>query len=1627
MKSFSVRPESTAPQPAEPTASATAVRESVEDAIAQHIDPAATESTAIMHAPAFSRRAFFCGAGVVGALSFLGSVHLGRNTVVNAYADESGSSSFSIYVLARDEVPVMAMKVQGDNLVPVEGAQVTITSLFNNKTLTVETNKDGFAPANIRPLSFECEDDLANSYSFYGRVFTCCDGYRNVYFPQEYIQSAVSAAEDGTRSNTIEIPMEPMTQTASGTPEAYLSCVALDGVDILHSTAPANVGDYNTADHTLYIEVCTCDDTPEVSASVIQDTSQIERGAAEYGAAPPRTAPDANPPTADNYASITFSGKYLSQFKVGQVMRVWFHAQGQEAKVVTLPLTFERALYMKEGGEDSFSLTVGCDPDGNKEMRSSLSPLPWLFDKNDSFFASIPGCPIEFFSDAAGNFGISATLFSYTFYRNVDGENVTPKDKFQAFGGKAGKAAWNNWKQNTLKKSWNNTKTAAKNALGNDAVCGCGPISSSFTAKLELSAMLYGKTFLTSLDADETNTESTADAAINFYLGVDASVGTQLFICAIPFYVNGDFSASLKAQLTIGMAFKRFFEKITWDNSRWGKAAVEFSMVLCLQAGLSVGVGFMGIASAGLRGYVNGKVNLVFNVSRTDRPFPHAIASGEAGLDVILQFLIFKKTYQAIEPATLGPADNWDGKSLTSALSGGRLLADVDVSDAEMFTQDELKALSEYKGVEEETSGAAGDGAGDGGEGGAGDTSANTTTTAAPFTLANTEGLNTNFPMKYTRTSPLRERELSTDAPTFKNPYSALESGAASLSASGILLNAKASARNTANLTASSSAYNPHLGLSPSIQEAIYEDVFSNTRLKTYVGRTAFNESPEDDTVMARLLPGYVCVPGSTDFGQVCTRLCIKSWNASEHKFGYEHVVDFSAEGVAAFERMDVDFDIDYIRQDGVLYMAFAITSVCVPIGTTYDPDTAENLQFVSFVLYNATAGEFVWSYSLHSRLVEGFATYHPRVAFQGNYTEASTPRLCFYYFQKDTNRVPTDSNNGIFATSMSLNGEMLVKNAPVSAGASGEAATSVAGSDIIKGTFEVTTCTTAASGAEKTYTVLGWSGINSVNASSGSGGSSGSGEASSDSTTNKMCATFQAFYFSAGSVHMCSTLEAQNVAAISKRGNDATNYMFTYTPQTDVPCEKKYQAICFDGATEALTQETSATYLTDAGYISSSNGRRLYCVRVSEGIDPALPDEVKACVSGGGVMFSNNYYNEDTQDNFGGISLGVTEREPVYQLYESRWIDSMQGYHEFYPIARLDFVPDSTSVLTCSGAQRDFAMAYITDIDNSKGNVYHVSVPDVLAIQCDGAAPGVPFAFEGDMVPFEIDVTNTGNALLTGFTVTVTDSNGKEISSTEYADLRDYLRVSKDNYHVVTDDSGYPTYNEDGSMKSEFVEDARDVSGILWPGFTRTYCFAFEFPAGYEGDTEFKVSVSNPRSNPYANTLSAASVLQQVQLQKASLAALAGSGAAGAGTNASGNDAPTLMAQADHLSWLAADEFSEALLGADCLTVEDPRTRPLNLGDNTTQGAFEGFSAVPAIYSTATQDAEESAQNAADAPTALTAQSAANNSASAKAAADMGDKTPSATLIAAGAAAAAAGIAVTQAACNAYDQENEE
>ncbi len=1453
-------------------------------------------SCALAANPVLSRRSFVSAAAVVGTLTFLGSTTFASGTRVNAYADEGGNTHFSIYVLSREEVPIMAMRETDSGKVAVGGVNVTVTSLFNQKQVSVTTDDDGFAVINVRALSFQCDDDSAPQYSFYGEVLATADGCRDVFFPQTIITSGVTADEDGVRINTIEIPVE------ADDGSAYLRCVALDGMDALHNGEPAAVGDYNDIDHEFFVQVATINERASVQVALFIDDKEVARQAATRDADAPKLA------------KTTFTDKYLRIIEPGQKVKIWFSAEGEAARSATLAIEFVKAIVAKGGLDDSMALTVAFDPDGKNEKRWDCL-INWLFDMQDTFYLGIPGFPVDIFDDPFGNFGISVTIGTFTAYKSVNGENKTPEQAFKWGGGRWMSEGFSNL-QKTFKDSWANDKQAYAGAGSNNLWSGASSITRTITAQMDFTLLGFG----TCEEVSDGQTKGTFDFGAAFKIGVDGSIGSQVVFLYVPFYWNFDWKVFVQARLTAGAAFDNWFKNLQWNHHYAGDFAMQFLFVICAEAGMTAAVGLRGIFGIGLRGYFKVMLTLAFDAS-SPKTILHAKLWVEANLQVVLQSIICSKAIPIWpEPWYYTFVDT--DKGIPSALASAQLnmmeaLKNIDFSDAKMFTQEALGAAAEYKATMNDSA----------------------RFTAGKKTLATADGeitVEATSPATYTRTrlrapeGPVLVTPGSDDAPGFANPYAALSEGG-KLRA-GFTGTSDLAQTGTQDDFAEVSTYNPHLGLVPCEQKVIYKDVYSNTRLRTVSAYPRPNVEPERHTVMTRLVTAKI---PSGDNTYARSRICLRPWDANAHEFAEEQIIDFDIKGVLPENRHDVDFDYEVHVDPGsadfdeMTYVTFAITSILAEGDEEFSYEEAVSRQFITFVVWSVDAGIPVYVQSLKSKLDEGVATYHPRAIIQKSIGSGGSTgwvqgrRCCFYYFH---DKPGSEEESGIYVTVLNMLG-LYVKNLDLALAANTNVAFPVSNRDLIKGTFEVASEEESAYISEGVYdsrlhTILAWSGT--------------IGE-------NDSASFVRSFRFDGPEMECDDQVTVDDATSFARRQHEASDVAFTYFQQSSVVREKKNNVVRFDPTTHKIIAGEVDGYSTESDCIATADGKRLYTVHINDGAPSgsALDDDAAERLAGGAEFYSATHYNAETGANFGGSSLTNTVAEPVYQLFESRWIESLGAYHEFYPVARLAFPPDNVDVLTCSGGKRDFVMASVTDAEAAKCDVYQVSVPDVLAIQCEDVKSESPFAAPGSIVGFYVDVSNVGNALITGFTVTVTDESGKVVHEQPYSDLREYYQPCAENYHTVRDENEVPLKNADGTIKAELVEDIRDTSGILWPGFRRTYRFSFTMPEGHEGSTEFEVHLSNPRSNPYANDASAESVLASVTAAKASLAALAGVD----------EEPAVLCAEAEHLSWLEADEFSESLFGASAQQVVDPRGRTLAFEAQEASGAASGFTAVPAKY----------------------------------------------------------------------------
>ena len=1354
--------------------------------------------------PNMSRRSFFKLGATVGALTFLGSVLTPRGMLVSAYADEEGNSHFTVYVLARDEVPVLATDVADGKNVPLAGVEVTITSLYNGETLTLITDETGFVGARMQALSFECDDDTASTYTCYADVHASKEGYRLFHNPTVFLQSAVQPDEDGTMINAVEIATQPLEK---GVP--YLRTLALDEVDIQYSPGTAYVGSFNDENHTLQVEVGTTEPSTSVCVQVFINDKELCSTNVTSSAQEPYLA------------NAQFEGTWLQDIEPGAKMTVKFAPQGGKTYAFEPPLTFGENLSVFAEGGDQLKIFPGLD--SGDDAGSATIPK-WLIDVNDKASLIFPYLgPIQAFSDTSGNFGISATLLQVTFLKRRDGKNVMDiqqkydedghamydedgdpitehkRADFKTYSGMMGKKAWKNWQDETVK-ALSDYKTLKGKAAVNQNTFGCSKVSSKIDGQFSLSLMAYGNVKDPTPGTDELR-EWLFDLALQAELGVGISFSQAFTAGPVPLFWCFDLSALLRVRLMLGGTVNDGFTNLRWSHQSPG-SPLGASVMFYIEAGLTLGAGIQGVASVGIRGY--GWLQFLFMFTDCgDSAYPHITGKLSAGVQLTVQVLLFSKTWTLV---TLDPwkfADNWsdeDYDNLSAAESGALRLDKVNFTMDDLITDEHMAETSEFELVqsqptEEEQQEA--------------QELLEALLEADLLSEENSALGSVDTWMTYARKQNKGLADnLTDDQPSFINPYAFGGSG----------------------------GYNPVFGFKPTFEKLLYEgDCYSNARLRVFAGNKSLAYSGDNIIVyMARI--ATVDVEGPDGSCVARPRVVVRRWNIGSKTWSKEQVVDFEvpaddetgASAVPGYDRYDVDFDIDIFQSET---LGIRATTLCVGVTSLTKPTEAneqsyegyQNRQFVSVVYWiekiSPVAPTVRFSRSFNYRLAEGFCAYHPRVISQDNMHS-------LYFFERNIETGDTLIRVAPFV-GYKASEKICIHEAssPVHVGTSNEA--------FANGTFNVTSPDRSYipdSSTTYAHTVLTWSGR--------------------DKNDNAL-SNATSMFVGPMNIVFKKSLDLPGVSSMTRRTVQDSKQLYVFTRDKIEAAEKNIELLMSTDDYKLERQSTVGS-TTNLQFFTSQDGKWLYTVRIMEETIPAADEETLALYEAGGKVYSSVHACSDGLNELDGASLTEDTQVNRYQILESRWISSLGAYHELYPIAQLSFCPDSIDVVDTTNGRRDFVMTTMVDPDTNKAQIYHVAVPDILGIQLEDVTPVCPYANAGQETWVLITVSNTGNALITGLTMNVFDADGTQVDTVKVTDLRTCVQQSMDNYkQVVDEETGEVKRGESGQPLCEFVEDIRDTTGVLWPGKQRTYRVGFMVPDTYQGETEFSVSVSNPVSRP--------------------------------------------------------------------------------------------------------------------------------------------------------------------------------
>ncbi len=591
--------------------------------------------------PAISRRTFFFGSAA-GALTLLGVAHT-ESGLVAAYADESGETSFSIVMLGRDEISVLAIDPSTSQVVPNMKVRVTSHAAdAKQDSIEVTTNEQGFATARVRDMAEDCDDDApVGGYGFWARVEGSASGYRDFAAEMVRVQTGPSPqGDDGRRPASITVPTQPFD---AATQPGYLRTLSFDGNDIQYTDATFAACAGNDAEHALELQV--------VAAAGARVAARFLYDGAELGSASGTT-------DAGGLATMRIEGAFLKDAAAGKKAQVFFEIEGAQFEAPCRLALREGAGGLSDAlDKDDATISPG-NPDSNPMADGNSSgelsaytvfvPEKFPIGGGTKFDLPLPDFPVTVQFNPLGMAAIGL---------GIDVKKLLPSADGKAGGNTAWKAfkaeSWEDYKE----RRYDEQVAAVERYLEAESIKK-GKGGSVKQTKFGGLDTKFDFTLLA--EGDWTWGSSVWSLGLNatILFNMKYSWGRQIFVGAIPAYVGFDVALNNSAVFYIGMEMEAGFKDIHWTPDRNG-----VTIVSRFEVGVSAGVGVPGLLSVGARGYgfLQGTLGLV----KTDKAFPHLALGAGAGITLVWQVLFASGTIGLYNHQWPHILDNWPAESFT--------------------------------------------------------------------------------------------------------------------------------------------------------------------------------------------------------------------------------------------------------------------------------------------------------------------------------------------------------------------------------------------------------------------------------------------------------------------------------------------------------------------------------------------------------------------------------------------------------------------------------------------------------------------------------------------------------------------------------------------------------------------------------------------------------------------------------------------------------------------------------------------------------------------------------------------------------------------------------------------------
>lgn len=671
----------------------------------------------------FSRRAFFCASGIVGSLAFLGSALGGR---IMAFADEAGNTSFVVNILSRKDIVVLATDVANDMRV-VSGMKVVLRSLDNDKVVEGETDDRGVVILRIADLA-DGTSTYSNDYTFWGRLSAYKDGYREYENYRVLVKGGPLPTDDsGKRQANVQIPTRPVGS------DPYVRVASFDDDDIQYGKATFPVCDANTATHTVTMQVMAGQGTPvtgwlTANGEVVADPQTLTAHAA--GGRDGLSAADAATAAKGTGVAFEFRGTYLHDLPVGAELKGHFSVGG-----TTRGLPFTVAFSEPAGGLPTFLMASGqetrifasttspeeekskkpgiLDSDWSLDLISGTLTLPssWPVVGGAKLSLDLPLFPLDIILDPQGGFGIA--LGTDTIFLRYQHKNFDPNDwTFMS------RETLEEHRERTTKlfmdafKRYDRAIDAWKDKTGKTHSSTFGGVD----ARVDFGVQITG-------NYDYEEELYVGDAVLAAELLFKFVKGKQFVFGPVPVFISLDFSSMTTVSILLPLSmrawnsfpnpsFKAMLSSLSLRTPDDEDGGFGVTIEEKLTMGISLGLGVSGLISVAARGY--GFISVTFGFVDTipdpEYAFPHVRVAAGVGVQVVVQVLLFKGTFDVAKKTWKHVYDNWpippeenSKASLQAASSddGVELLgADAVYHDSteemEMVTDGEMCGVAEF-------------------------------------------------------------------------------------------------------------------------------------------------------------------------------------------------------------------------------------------------------------------------------------------------------------------------------------------------------------------------------------------------------------------------------------------------------------------------------------------------------------------------------------------------------------------------------------------------------------------------------------------------------------------------------------------------------------------------------------------------------------------------------------------------------------------------------------------------------------------------------------------------------------------------------------------------------------------